>query len=71
MKTNTPTPAPLAVTATQAALLRPLLRVHLQTLQDLLEAQIQALPPGDDAWADSSEELHQLYHVLNQLEGVR
>jgi len=61
----------LQISTTQAGLLRPLLRVHLQTLRDLLEAQVQSLPPGDDSWAYTSEELHQLHHVLNQLEGVR
>ena len=65
------TTTPLQISTTQAGLLRPLLRVHLQTLRDLLEAQVQALPPGDDTWADTSDEVCQLQNVLQQLEGVR
>jgi hypothetical protein len=71
MTANRTTPAALTINAMQAALLRPVLRVHLHTLRDLLEAQVQALPPGDDAWANTFEEVDQLHHVLNQLEGVR
>jgi hypothetical protein len=56
---------------TQAALLRPLVRLQVSILEDLHQAQVQTLPAGDDSWADTAEELEQLRGALLQLEGIR
>ncbi len=33
------------------------LQSRIQCLQDLLDAQVQSLPPGDHSWISTSEEL--------------
>ena len=33
------------------------LQSRIQCLQDLLDAQVQSLPPGDHSWAVTSDEL--------------
>ena len=61
----------MTISTTQAALLRPILRVQVSILEELHQAQVQTLPPGDDSWADTADELTQLRHVLDQLEAIR
>jgi hypothetical protein len=63
--------AALTLTTTQAALLRPIVRLQVSILEELHHAQVQILPPGDDSWADTAEELEQLRGALMQLEGIR
>lgn len=59
------------ITAPQAALLRPIVRLQVSILEELHAAQVQTLPPGDDSWADTADELAQLRHVFQQLETIR
>lgn len=61
----------MTLTTTQAALLRPILRVQVSILEELLQVQVQTLPPGDDSWAETADELANLRHVLEQLEAIR
>lgn len=47
----------LDITPKEARLLEALLRPRVHLLSELLEAQIQALPPGDSSWADTQDAL--------------
>ena len=47
----------LNITRKEAQLLEALLRPRAHLLHELLEAQIQALPPGDASWADTQDAL--------------
>jgi hypothetical protein len=59
------------LTTTQAALLRPLVRLQVSILEELHCAQVQTLPPGDDSWADTADQLTHLRGALVQLEAIR
>lgn len=52
----------------EAALIAALLRPRVQTLADLLQAQVQALPPGDAAWIITREELNTAAAALHKIE---
>ena len=47
----------LTITRKEAQLIETLLRPRAHLLHKLLEIQIQALPPGDDSWADTQDAL--------------
>lgn len=47
----------LTITRKEAQLIETLLRPRAHLLHELLEIQIQALPPGDDSWADTQDAL--------------
>jgi hypothetical protein len=47
----------LTITRKEAELLVQLLRPRTALLHELLEVQIQALPAGDDSWADTQDAL--------------
>lgn len=47
----------LTITRKEAELLVQLLRPRTALLHELLEVQIQALPVGDDSWADTQDAL--------------
>lgn len=47
----------LTITRKEAELIEALLRPRAHLLHELLEIQIQALPPGDDSWADTQDAL--------------
>jgi hypothetical protein len=47
----------LTITNKEAELLVQLLRPRTALLHELLEVQIQALPAGDDSWADTQDAL--------------
>lgn len=55
---------------TEAALLAALLRPRVQLLSELLAAQVQHLPPGDDAWADTEQQLQIASGALDKLEAL-
>ncbi len=47
----------LTITRKEAELLVQLLRPRTALLHELLKVQIQALPAGDDSWADTQDAL--------------
>lgn len=47
----------LDITPKEARLLEALLRPRVHLLHELLEAQVQALPPGDSSWVDTQDAL--------------
>jgi hypothetical protein len=47
----------LTITRKEAELLVQLLRPRTALLHELLEVQVQALPAGDDSWADTQDAL--------------
>lgn len=47
----------LTITRKEAELIEELLRPRAHLLHELLEIQIQALPPGDDSWASTQDAL--------------
>jgi hypothetical protein len=52
-----PMPLHLTITRKEARLLEALLRPRAHLLQELLEVQVQALPPGDDSWTVTQDAL--------------
>lgn len=50
-------PLQLTITRKEAQLIEELLRPRAHLLHELLEIQIQALPPGDDSWASTQDAL--------------
>lgn len=54
----------------ERALLLQLLRPRVQTLADLLDAQVATLPPGDDSWTDTAERLAVARGALVKLQEV-
>lgn len=50
-------PLQLTITRKEAQLIEALLRPRAHLLHELLELQIQALPPGDDSWTDTQDAL--------------
>jgi|LakMenEpi03Aug12_release.lakeMendotaPanAssembly.Ray.scaffolds.fasta_scaffold1669030_2 hypothetical protein len=61
----------MSITPIEAALLAQLLRPRVQLLTDLLAAQVQALPPGDDSWADTEIQLEVAAAALQKVEAIR
>jgi hypothetical protein len=61
----------VTITSTEAALLAALLRPRVEALSELLAVQIQALPPGDDSWADTEDQLNTAAGVLQKVEALR
>lgn len=59
------------ITATEAALLAALLRPRVEALEELLSAQVQSLPPGDDSWADTEDALNTAAGALRKVEALR
>jgi hypothetical protein len=55
----------------EAALLAQLLRPRVALLTELLAAQVQALPPGDDSWADTEDQLQIAAATLQKVEAIR
>jgi hypothetical protein len=47
----------LSISAEEAGLLVELLRPRACLLAELLEAQVQGCPEGDDSWADTADAL--------------
>lgn len=47
----------LRISAEQLELIESLLLQQVATLSDLLRAQVRDLPPGDDSWAATENEL--------------
>jgi hypothetical protein len=54
----------LTITNKEAELLVQLLRPRTALLHELLEVQIQALPAGDDSWADTQDALRVAHGAL-------
>lgn len=54
----------LTITNKEAELLVQLLRPRTALLHELLEVQIQALPVGDDSWADTQDALRVAHGAL-------
>lgn len=61
----------MSITPIEAALLAQLLRTRVALLTELLAAQIQALPPGDDSWADLEDQLQIATNTLHKVEAIR
>jgi len=61
----------MTITPTEAALLAALLKPRVSALTELLQAQIQALPPGDDSWADTEDQLETASTALAKVEAIR
>lgn len=61
----------MSITPIEAALLAQLLRPRVQLLTELLAAQVQALPPGDDSWADTEDQLELAAAALQKMEAIR
>jgi hypothetical protein len=59
------------LTTTEAALMAALLRPRVETLGELLAAQVQGLPAGDDTWADTEDELNTAERLLRKVEAIR
>lgn len=55
----------ISTTTQGAQLLARLLRPRVQQLTDLLDAQVQALEPGNDQWAETAEQLTTARQALN------
>lgn len=54
----------LTITNKEAELLVQLLRPRTALLHELLKVQIQALPVGDDSWADTQDALRVAHGAL-------
>jgi hypothetical protein len=61
----------MTITPTEAALLAALLKPRVSALTELLQAQIQALPAGDDSWADTEDQLETASTALAKVEAIR
>jgi hypothetical protein len=59
------------INTTEAALLAALLRPRVTALSELLAAQVQCLPPGDDSWADTEDQLETAQGALAKVEAIR
>jgi hypothetical protein len=57
-------------TGPEIALLVTVLRPRVEALAELHAAQVQALPPGDDSWADTEEALELCSGALRKLEAA-
>lgn len=60
----------MTLTKPEAQLLTQALRPRLQALLDLRAAQVQALPIGDTAWADTEEAIELCSGALHKLEAL-
>jgi hypothetical protein len=58
------------LTKPEAQLLTQALRPRLQGLLEMHAAQVQALPIGDTAWADTEEEIELCSGALQKLEAL-
>lgn len=58
-------------TQPEAKLLAQTLRPRLQALLELHAAQVQTLPIGDTAWADTEEALELCSGAMQKLEAIR
>jgi hypothetical protein len=58
------------LTKPEAQLLTQTLRPRLQALLEMRAAQVQALPIGDTAWADTEEEIELCSGALQKLEAL-
>lgn len=58
------------ISADEALMLARLLRPRVTTLTDLLETQVQLLPPGDDSWGHTADELAIAQTALLTMENV-
>lgn len=61
----------LKVSSEQLALLESLLRPRVATLAELLDAQVQGLPPGDDSWGATEDQLDIASDAIRQIERAR
>jgi len=61
----------LDITPKEARLLEALLRPRLHLLNELYEAQVQALPPGDSSWADTQDALRVTSGALVKLRNAQ
>ena len=57
-------------TRPEAKLLAQALRPRLQALLEMRAAQVQALPVGDTAWADTEEAIELCSGALHKLEAL-
>jgi hypothetical protein len=60
----------ITLTHPEAAVLAALLRPRVDALQELLVAQIESLPPGDDGWCRTEDQLHVAAAALRKVEGL-
>jgi hypothetical protein len=60
----------MKLTQPEAQLLAKALRPRLQALLDLRAAQVQTLPVGDTAWADTEEAIELCSAAMQKLEAV-
>jgi hypothetical protein len=61
----------LTLTPAQAAAVAPMVRERIAILRELQAVQVESLPPGSDAWADTAETIDHLHGALMTLEGFR
>ena len=61
-------PAALQLTPQQAAALVPLATERLTILRELHAVQVEHLPPGSDAWAETAEQLDTLHGAVIALQ---
>jgi hypothetical protein len=60
----------MTLTKPEAQLLTQALRPRLQALLEMHAAQVQALPIGDTAWADTEEAIELCSGALQKLEAL-
>jgi hypothetical protein len=60
----------LNISRAEAQLLTQALRPRLQALLELHAAQVQALPIGDTAWADTEEAIELCSGAMRKLEAI-
>lgn len=60
----------MTLTKPEAQLLTQALRPRLQALLEMHAAQVQALPIGDTAWADTAEAIELCFGALHKLEAL-
>jgi hypothetical protein len=60
----------MTLTPAEAQLLTQTLRPRLQALLEMHAAQVQALPIGDTAWADTEEAIELCSGALQKLEAA-
>ena len=60
----------MTLTKPEAQLLTQTLRPRLQALLEMHAAQVQALPIGDTAWADTEEAIELCSGALQKLEAM-
>jgi hypothetical protein len=58
------------ISPAEAHLLAQALRPRLQALLDLHAAQVQTLPAGDTAWADTEEAIELCSGAMQKLEAI-